>query len=284
MVKDLFDRVKELHPLVEDADTGVKAKFIDMLLADTVGPSEHPFLTKKIGDKYPTKDDMVFRYFRNYFEEREISLIDGVGKRLRFNTIYRSVNKEPLKAVAYGIANSEGIPVELQRQLTGWENLYLLAGIWAEKYTRPERVAENYQHRTMPELVADLIEKGIVHMQGVHESVETVTDGRTEAYKGTARLPAIASIRNQIEKARRRAKTLYDTFVHHLRELVPEAYRWKKRIDEFPLKKDDAKKGYDKVVGRIRKFVDECPFREEFLIRYEAGPGKQYGFLSPLLD
>ena len=130
MADNLFGRLR-------DTEQAVKDRTIDAILEPTILPRDVSFFREKRGPNHITKEDLVFSYIERYFTGKQVALrSEDMESQLRLNSIYNGVNKEPLKRVGYGVANSQNIPSDLQNALSGWENLYFLAGLWHEKSTK----------------------------------------------------------------------------------------------------------------------------------------------------
>jgi hypothetical protein len=114
-----------------------------------------------------------------YLAEKGVTLNEKTRSTTVAKHIYNAINKKPLKRVEWGIINSEArpkdnikeIPDEIFQQLTNWEAVYFLAGLWNKKSTP----IDNKQYRRnllekqpLPLIVAETIEAGIHSLQYIH--------------------------------------------------------------------------------------------------------------------
>ncbi len=268
MVENLLERL-------QDISLNTKEKFIDVLVESVIMPNEVLFFMEKKERRHYTKDDLVNRYLRDYFSEREVTLTSEDDGGLDLRTVYSGVNKEPLKAIGYGAANGKKIPVDIQKRLSGWENLYLLAGIWSEKYNKKNRKVEHYDHRTVVELVCDLIEDGINHMESVHRNVERVTESRKKDYITEPRLPFAKVIKGDVKKARQKVESKFHEYCFDLRKAIEKVDILLDEINKNPLF-DDKKEEYKTQRDKIKQIVYKCMFPNEFLIKFNGVYGKNY--------
>ncbi len=56
-----------------------------------------------------------------------------IGDKGFSNTLYKSVNKDVLKRVYYGICSTDKVPLEFLEKLTNWERIYFFRGRWAKR-------------------------------------------------------------------------------------------------------------------------------------------------------
>jgi hypothetical protein len=227
---------------------------------------------------------LVERFFADYFRDQGVGLAGEEGGRLTNDTIYNAFNKEPLKAVGYGIANARGMPAEIQSWLTGLENLYLLAGIWAEKYEgydkekhrEQKRLPEHYNHRTIVELVGDLMQKGIRHMESVHQNVAEVTRQRKGDYVTEPELPYAKAINEKVEEARKKIIGEFHIFCFGIRNGIEEAEKLLGQIDEGGIFATGAQQAYSRKVQQLMDLINTSMFPQDFVNKFEGAYGHIY--------
>lgn len=242
--------VDRLSPANYDA----KDSLVEVLLDDEVKLEDIDFLYEQIEGKYLTKDNRVNRTIRNYFEER------GGLHNITYDNLYSTINKKVLRAVSYGIGNSKNLTSEVFDNLHGWEQVYLLAGIWVEKANKKDRKKEHYDHRPLPILIGQLMEQGMEKMKQFHD----------KHYDTEIKLPYKEQILKDLEEGKNQIERYQSKFNTLIYPLHMEANQLKSQIDSLPLLADQINPNYAEVQLKIQNALMQALFPQEMISGYKV--------------
>ncbi len=151
---DIEDRINKNHQKVAQV-------FIEDLLKDKIIPDAYS------EGVYYLKDEAAPRITER-LEKDGVAL--GTSSYDFSTTLYKSINKMPLKQVGYGLLNVK-LPSEIVKELTPWEALYAYAGIWSKKSTdyAPHKFNRmKLQTQTLYQIARDIIIVGIDRIKYIH--------------------------------------------------------------------------------------------------------------------
>jgi len=120
----------------------------------------------------------------------------GIPVLTQENTLYRSLNKEPMKRIIYGFRSIPCIPDDFLKAVHddgfgNWMEFYFAAGVWGNS-----ELPEGYENMTMAEFVADYIRAGINRLNSEHYRRKA-----RGIYRSDAELPFDSQIRMALNAA-----------------------------------------------------------------------------------
>src|SRR3989338_8273977 len=156
-------------------------------------------------------------YYKYGLAERITKFIQRKGVNLRERnedtSTYkrvRTMNKEPLQRVGYGLDNSHNIPKGIFERLTEWEALYFLAGVWIKKSANDESLVYKsglLRREPVDLIIAETIIAGINWLRKIHNK---------SGYQTEPKLPYSTEILERYLKLRSRyvaeRKSMFEEF------------------------------------------------------------------------
>lgn len=259
---NLVERLGKIEPTSKES-------LIDILVSDLVRPKDVEFFSYH--DENFIKKDLV-KYILEYLNGKGSSFSTDM-QAPECRAIYSGINKEPLKRVGYGIANAQSLTEDILSNLSIWEGAYLLAGIWHIKSSKDDRQTKHYEHRTVVELVCDVIREGIEFLENVHENVADYSRSRGE-YVTKPQLPYAHSILEDIEHAKAEIINQEEEFSREITNDAHQARILKREMDSAPLFADMVRPQYEKLQKKIQQRVSTTRYADEFIQRHEIVYGK----------
>lgn len=156
---------------------------VDELAKPNFNPAEHwremPYL----------KDDLA-KAIVNEIEQR------GIPIATEAETLYGSLNKEPMKRIIYGFKSMPDVPQEFFAAIHddtfgNWMELYFAAGKWAEN-----EMPSLFEYTTLTDLTAHYIRSGITRLNYEHYRRK-----HRGEYTSNAELPFDSQIRHALNRA-----------------------------------------------------------------------------------
>jgi len=253
--------------------TQTKSQFVDALLHGIISPD---VLTAPRGARYK-KTTLIDRYLEEFFEGADLKEDEELSQPFDLNKVYNSIYKEPLKRVLYGALNSEDVPSEIFRQLTGWEAVYFLAGVWNGKFNGRFNRA-SLEKNSLYHSVSGIILDGIELMENIVEDPEKYSDGRV-CYETKPAMPHAAEIRKRIQAADQENRRIYDEVVG----LIRKEKSLKKRVADEPLLAAAESAELEGLEQELPQILDSCPY--DVLVKLEQRFGKEVlGDYAPSSD
>lgn len=171
---------KSLEERLNNLDGGTRKRFMDELLKKVILPGDVIEGRVKLDDgdaqkllkiRY-LKDDLV-PYITGRLKNEGVDF-ENAGGTYRFSqTLYSSINKEPMKRAFWGQFNAY-VPKEIMQELHPWAAFYLYAGIWSRKSTLlpyKKLFSNTIKNQPIYKMVYDCTVEGIGAIERVHKKL-----------------------------------------------------------------------------------------------------------------